>query len=367
MSVAEYFTLGRSGLRVSRLALGTMTYRNPMWGCDDATARELFARYVDCGGNFIDTADVYGGGGGSETLLGEIIGERQARGRVVLATKFTHNGERGNPNASGNNRSNILRAVEASLRRLRTDYIDLYLLHTWDNVTPVEEVVRTLDDLVRQGKVRYVGLSDVPAWYASRGQTLAELRGLEPFCALQLEYSLLEREIENEFTALATQHGMGIMAWSPLGSGMLSGKYRPGGQGAQGRLETMKGKLGGLFQKLGEREFAIVAELEQVAEAVGRSMAQVAINWIANRPGVATTVLGATRVQQLDDTLASLDFTLPPELVQRLEIATRTPTRFPYTFFTGPVQDMILAGATVGDKPAGYTRPYLRRAPPDKG
>jgi len=366
MSINEYFTLGRSGLRVSRLALGTMTFRNTTWGCDDATARSLFARYLDRGGNFIDTADVYGGGG-SESLLGELIAEREARGRIVLATKFSHNGDRGNPNASGNNRMNILRAVEASLRRLRTDYIDLYLLHTWDNVTPVDEVVRTLDDLVRQGKVRYFGLSDVPAWYAARGQTIAELRGLEPFCALQLEYSLLQREIENEFTALATQHGMGIMAWSPLGSGMLSGKYRPGEQQrAQGRLATMNGAGGGLFDKFSDRDFAIVAELEQAATAVGRSMAQVAINWIANRPGVGNVVLGATRLEQLDDTLQSLDFTLPPDVNERLEVVTRPVARFPYTFLNGPVQDMMLAGATVGDKPPGYTTRYLRRPPSKK-
>jgi len=362
MSVNEYYTLGRSGLRVSRLALGTMTFRNKAWGNDDDVARELLARYLDRGGNFIDTADVYGGGG-SETLLGELIAERQVRGKIVLATKFTHNGDRGNPNASGNGRVNILRAVEASLRRLRTDYLDLYLLHNWDLVTPVEEVVRTLDDLVTQGKVRHVGLSDVPAWYASRGQTIAELRGYEPFCTLQLEYSLLQRDIEHEFTRLATDHGMGIMVWSPLASGMLSGKYRPGEQGAQGRLATMKGAGGNLFDKMREQHFAIVAELEKVAKAAGRSMAQVAINWIANRPGVGSVVLGATRVEQLEDTLQSLDFTLPAELSNRLEEATRPPPRFPYIFFSGSVQDMILAGATVGDKPAGYTVPHLIRPP----
>lgn len=185
----------------------------------------MFDRYLDAGGNFIDTADMYTEGT-SETMLGRFIEEAGARDRVVLATKFSYNAQPGNPNAGGNGRKNILRAVEGSLRRLRTDYIDL--LHTWDRITPAEEVVRTLDDLVRAGKIRYAGLSDVPAWYATRAQTFAEANALSPLVNLQLEYALAERHIEHEFVPLATELGMGITAWSPLAMGLLSGKYRPG-------------------------------------------------------------------------------------------------------------------------------------------
>src|SRR5438128_685746 len=228
MSLTHYYTLGRSSLRVSRLALGTMTFGTEWgWGSDQENAREIFQRYVDAGGNFIDTADVYTKGS-SETWLGEFMAERGNRDRLVVATKFSHPSEPRNPNACGNGRKHMMKAVEASLKRLRTDYIDLYFLHTWDLVTPVDEVMRTFDDLVTQGKVRHIGLSDVPAWYASRAQALAEFRGYEPVCALQLEYSLVERNLESEFTRLATDYGMGIMAWSPLASGLLSGKYRRG-------------------------------------------------------------------------------------------------------------------------------------------
>jgi len=193
MSIRNYYTLGSSGLRVSRLALGTMTFGTDWgWGADKATARGLFNAYLEAGGNLLDTADLYTNGV-SEQWVGEFIRERGLRDRVVVATKFSYNGDPGNPNAGGNGRKNMLRAVDGSLKRLGTDYIDLYLLHTWDMMTPVDEVMRTFDDLVRAGKVRHAGLSDVPAWYASRAQTIAQCRGTEPLAALQLEYSLAER------------------------------------------------------------------------------------------------------------------------------------------------------------------------------
>ena len=202
MSLNNYYTLGRSGLRVSRLALGTMTFGTEWgWGTEKNTAKTLFDYYVDAGGNFIDTADLYTNGT-SETWLGEFIHDRNLRDKMVVATKFSYNAEPNNPNAGGNGRKNIMRAVEGSLKRLNTDYIDLYLLHTWDKITPASEVMRTLDDLVRSGKVRYVGLSDVPAWYASRANTFAELRGYVTLCTLHFEYSLIERIIEHEFVPL---------------------------------------------------------------------------------------------------------------------------------------------------------------------
>jgi aryl-alcohol dehydrogenase-like predicted oxidoreductase len=352
-----YYTLGRSGLRVSRLTLGTMTFGTEWgFGVDKETARRLFDVYIEAGGNVFDTADLYTGGT-SETWLGEFIAERGQRDRAVIATKFAHSAERGNPNAGGNGRKNIVRALEASLKRLRMDYVDIYMLHTWDRVTPVEEVLRTLDDLVRSGKVRYIGLSDVPAWYASRAQTIAEIRGLEPVCALELEYSLAERNIEHEFTTLGTGYGMSILAWSPLANGLLTGKYRPGEDGAgtgAGRLEFLKPYLSVPFQRFTPRNWAIVAELEAVAQSVGRSMAQVAINWVANRQGVASAIVGATRPEQLEENLAALSFDLAPELRNRLDAVSAPAPAFPYIFFGAEVQGSIHAGARVGTKPLGY-------------
>ncbi len=356
MSLNTYYTLGRSGLRVSRLALGTMTFGTEWgWGADEGTAHQLFNTYTEAGGNFIDTADLYTNGT-SETWLGKFISERNLRDRTVIATKFTYNAEHGNPNAGGNGRKNILRAIEGSLKRLGTDYIDLYMLHTWDTITPAEEVMRTLDDLVRSGKVRHVGLSDTPAWYASRAQTLAEWRGYEPICTMQLEYSLVERNIEREFVPLGTELGMGIMVWSPLASGLLSGKYKPseGGSTGEGRLETVKGVSNPAFQKFSERNWKIVAELEKVAQELDRSMAQVAVNWTANRPGIASVIIGATRLSQLEDNLKALDFTIPAELCDRLERVSRPETQFPYSFFGDEIQGMIHGGVAVGQQPSGY-------------
>ena len=355
-AMASYYTLGRSGLRVSRLALGTMTFGTEWgFGADKQTVRAMFNAYVDAGGNFFDTADMYTGGT-AETWLGELIAERGLRDKAVIATKFSHSAEPGNPNAGGNGRKAMLRAVEASLKRLGTDYIDLYMLHTWDQVTPVEEVMRTFDDLVRSGKVRHIGLSDVPAWYASRAQTIAELRGYEPVCALQLEYSLVERNIEHEFVALGTGHGMGLMVWSPLANGLLSGKYRPSDDGGvgSGRLETLKPYLSPPFRRFTERNWAIVAELEAVAREAGRSMAQVALAWVAGRPGVASVILGATGVEQLKENIAALAFSLPGELSARLDAASAPRQSFPYIFFGSEVQGSLHAGAIVGTKPQGY-------------
>lgn len=361
MSLNTYYTLGRSGLRVSRLALGTMTFGTEWgWGADEATARQLFNTYVDAGGNFIDTADLYTNGT-SETWIGKFISERNLRDRMVITTKFTYNAEPGNPNAGGNGRKNILRAVDGSLQRLGTDYIDLYLLHTWDTLTPAEEVMRTLDDLVKSGKVRYIGLSDTPAWYAARAQTLAQWRGYEPLSTLQLEYSLVERNIEREFVSLGQELGMGIMVWSPLASGLLSGKYRPstGGYTGEGRLETVKGISNPAFQKFSDRNWAIVAELEKVASELGRSMAEVAVNWTANRPGIASVIVGATKLSQLESNLKALEFEIPAELANRLDSVSRPESQFPYSFFESEIQGMIHGGTSVGSKPVGYAPQVL--------
>lgn len=364
MSLDQYYTLGRSGLRVSRLALGTMTFGDDWgWGAAEDTARTMFDRYLAAGGNFIDTADLYTEGT-SETMLGKFIEQAGVRDRVVLTTKFSYNAESGNPNAGGNGRKNIMRAVEGSLRRLRTDYIDLYLLHTWDRLTPAEEVVRALDDLVRAGKIRYAGLSDVPAWYAARAQTFAEAHALSPLINLQLEYSLVERHIEHEYVPLATELGMGITAWSPLGMGLLSGKYKPsetGGTG-DGRLAKVAGAPG--FDRFTERNWQIVAALESVAKELGKPMAQVALNWVATQPGLASVIIGATKLDQLDDNLAALDFAIPAELRMRLNQTSAPATPFPYYMFTDAQQTRLHGGVAVGSKPVEYAPPLYVAAVP---
>src|ERR1700694_5857738 len=269
MKLNEYTTLGRSGLRVSPLCLGTMTFGTQWgWGSEESTARTIFDRYLEAGGNFVDTADGYTNGQ-SEEMVGKFIGERGLRDQVVLATKFTFNALQGNPNTGGNGRKNIYRALDASLRRLKTDFIDLYWLHAWDTVTPVEEVVSTLNDLVRTGKIRYYGFSDTPAWYVARAQTLAEKEGKEHLIALQLRYSLVERNIEREHVPAAQELGLAICPWSPLASGFLSGKYqRTGDTGSgEGRLETLKGNP--LFDRFTERNWRILDVLLDVAKQIG--------------------------------------------------------------------------------------------------
>jgi len=309
-NVTDFVTLGRSGLRVSPLCLGTMTFGTEWgWGSEEQTARAVFDRYVDAGGNFIDTADGYTEGH-SEELLGKFISERGLRDRVVLATKFTFNAEPGNPNAGGNGRKNIYRALEGSLRRLQTDYIDLYWLHAWDTITPVEEVVSTLNDLVRAGKIRHYGFSDTPAWYLARAHTLAEKEGKERLIALQLEYSLVERSIEREHIPAAQELGLGIAPWSPLAGGFLSGKYRREGKtgAGEGRLEMVKDNP--LFNRFTERNWRVLDQLIDIAKQIDRSSAQVALNWVATQPGMTSTIIGATKIAQLDDNRLSLRFRL---------------------------------------------------------
>ena len=362
MSLDQYYTLGRSGLRVSRLALGTMTFGDDWgWGAAEEVSRGMFDRYLEAGGNFIDTADGYTGGH-SEELVGKFVRESGSRDRVVIATKYSYNNQPGNPNAGGNGRKAMLRAVEGSLRRLGTDYIDLYLLHTWDRITPAEEVLQTFEDLTRVGKIRYAGLSDVPAWYAARMQTLAQASHAHPLVSLQLQYSLVERNIEREYVDLALELGCGITAWSPLGMGLLSGKYRRSTQGhdseTEGRLQAMKQSgLAALQDKLAPRNWEIVAALEDAARASGLSMAQAAIQWVARRPAVGAVILGARTLEQFEDNLAALDKPMPQESLRALDQASALPMQFPYSFFAQNQQAGIHGGVAVGDKPDGYVLP----------
>jgi aryl-alcohol dehydrogenase-like predicted oxidoreductase len=349
MNIKDYVTLGRSGLRVSPLTLGTMTFGTEWgWGSEEATARAIFNRYLEAGGNVLDTADGYTNGK-SEELVGKFIQEGGLRDRVVLATKFTFNAEPGNPNAGGNGRKNIYRALHGSLRRLKTDYIDLYWLHAWDTVTPVEEVVSTLNDLVREGKIRHYGFSDTPAWYVARAYTLAEKEGKDRLAALQLEYSLVERNIEREHIPVAQELGLAICPWSPIAGGFLAGKYKREGDSGrgEGRLEQTKDHpvLGRVLRS--EQNWRIVETVVDVAKQIGKTPAQVALNWVATQPGATSSIIGATKIAQLDDNLSSIEFAIPAELRQQLDEISALPSAHPYIFFGGALQTMITGNTSI--------------------
>ncbi len=344
----EYVTLGRSGLIVTPFCLGTMTFGNDRWGSPDEEAHRIFHRYIEEGGNFLDCADGYAEGK-SEEVLGRFIAESKLRDQVVLATKFTFAAQEGNPNSGGNGRKNAYRALDGSLRRLATDYVDLYWMHVWDMVTPVEEVVETLSTLVREGKIRYYGFSDVPAWYVARAVTLAQERGLVPPIALQLEYSLVERNIEREHVPAAQELNLGVCPWSPLASGFLSGKYtREGASSSKGsRLDVLKASNNPVFNKFTEQNWNVLDALQEVAKQLGRSPAQVALNWVATQPGVTSTIIGATKVKQLEDNLAALSFEIPPELRQKLDDAGALEEIHPYMFFGEVLQSRVRGGVKV--------------------
>ncbi len=342
MSLKEYVTLGRSGLRVSPLSLGTMTFGTEWgWGSEPAVAHQVFDRYIEQGGNFVDTADAYTNGK-SEELVGQFIAERGFRERVVLATKFTFNADPSNPNAGGNGRKNIYRALEGSLRRLKTDYIDLYWMHVWDRITPVEEVMYTLNDLVRTGKIRHFGFSDVPAWYVARAQTLTEKEGKERLISLQLEYSLAERNIEREHIPVAQELGIGLCPWSPLAGGFLSGKYRREGQTGRGEGRLDEGKHAQLFNRFTEHNWRVLEALVDVAKQLNKTPAQVALNWVTRQPGVTSTIIGASNVSQLQDNLSAIEFTIPSDLRKRLDHASAIEVFHPYTFFGPAMQNRVM-------------------------
>jgi aryl-alcohol dehydrogenase-like predicted oxidoreductase len=342
----KYRLFGNSGLRVSEVSLGTMTFGEDWgWGAAKDESRKIYDAYRAAGGNFIDTANLYTNGS-SETLVGEFI--RDHRQSVVLATKYTNANAGNDPNAAGNHRKSMVQALEGSLRRLKTDYIDLYWLHIWDQMTPVEEVIRAFDDLVRQGKVLYIGVSDAPAWWTAQANTLAELRGWTQFIGLQIEYSLIERTVERELIPMAKAFKLGLVAWSPLAGGVLSGKYHSS-SAADGRYSTEMMKP---FLHAGERPDRVVAALQKVSQQVGRSPAQVALAWLRYRDIPVIPIVGARRVSQLEDNLASLELELTREQVSALDEASAIEMGFPHDFYEnelvktfayGGLRDRILA------------------------
>jgi len=324
----QFRLLGNSGLRVSEAALGTMTFGDDWgWGSAKDEARKVYEAFREAGGNFIDTANLYTNGT-SESFLGEFMeGHRQS---IVLATKYTNAAPGLDPNAAGNQRKNMMQAVEASLKRLRTDYIDLYWVHIWDQITPVEEVMRGLDDLVRQGKVLYAGISDAPAWWIAQANTLASLRGWSPFVGLQIEYSLIERTVERELVPMARALNIGVTAWSPLAGGVLTGKYHGQKSSEPGR---MSGDMMKEFLPEQQRADRIVTALKTVSQQTNRSMAQVALAWLRYRPVPVIPIIGARKLDQLQDNLASLDLTLSGQQLKTLDEASEIELGFPYSMY----------------------------------
>ncbi|WP_242127421.1 aldo/keto reductase [Sphingobium sp. Sx8-8] len=336
-ALSEYRLLGRSGLRVSPLSLGTMTFGAP-WGCDEPEAKRIFDAYVGAGGNFIDTANYYGRGA-SEQMLGRFAAER--REQLVLATKYSLALDPGNPNACGNHRRNMVRSVEDSLRRLSTDYIDLFYLHMWDATTPVDEIMRAFDDLVRSGKVVYIGISDTPAWQVARMQMLAELRGWTPFAALQIEYSLLQRTVERDLIPMAAELGLGVMPWSPIGGGRLSGKYRDASGTAGGRAEALT--QAGLITPT---VLEIADTVRRVATRHKRSAAEIALAWTLLNPAITAPIIGARTLDQLQQNLGVLDLRLSAEDIVELEQVSRIDLGFPHDFLKTPHSVAALAAGT---------------------
>ncbi len=326
----KYKLLGRSGLRVSELALGAMTFGTETWGVDEAESRRVYDRFREAGGNFIDTANVYSGGR-SESFLGQFMGAD--RNRIVLATKYTGATRSRDVNAAGNSRKNMMDSVHASLERLGTDYIDLYWVHARDFNTPIDEVMRGLDDLVRQGKVLYVGVSDTPAWEVSRANTMADWRGWSPFVGLQIRYSLLDRAAERDLLPMARTLDLAVTPWDTLGSGVLTGKYN--------RDPAVEGRAA-LRGRVKDRDLAIAAEVVKVAEELGCSAAQVALAWIRQRSGVIVPLVGAKTVEQLEDNLGCLGVVLDDATVDRLDSASHIDLGFPHDFLQQFKSDRIL-------------------------
>ena len=338
----RYRLLGHSGLRVSEICLGTMTFGEDWgWGSSKDESRQILDAFFEAGGNFIDTANIYTNGT-SESLLGEFLHGR--REQAVLATKYTNAMPGTDPNAGGNQRKNMMQSVEASLKRLKTDYIDLYWLHIWDKLTPIDEVMRGFDDLVRQGKILYAGVSDMPAWVVARGNTLAELRGWTSFVGLQVEYSLVERTVERELLPMAKSLNLGVTAWSPLAGGALTGKYLKEKAGATGdkRLDSEMMKNFGISH---DKTEAIVREVVKVSEVLGRSPAQVALAWLNHRAIPIIPIIGARKLAQLHDNLASLDVKLDPAQVDQLDAASKVVLGFPHEFYdNNMVRSMVYGG-----------------------
>jgi aryl-alcohol dehydrogenase-like predicted oxidoreductase len=358
MPLNHYLTLGRSGLRVSPLCLGAMTFGEDLgWGTSVEESKQIIDRYLELGGNFIDTANFYTKSH-SEKILGDHLGRHPARrDRVVLATKFSGNLYPGDPNGGGSGRKSVIAAAENSLRRLQTDYIDLYWLHNWDVHTPIEETMAALEDLIRAGKVRYIGVSDTPAWKVAEANITARFRGWSQFIGLQIEYSLLERSVEQELVPMALELGLGITPWSPLASGALSGKYTRANAGkVQASRQFMDGKLT-------DETYDLVETLESIARAKETTVARVALAWVQAQPGVSSTIIGARTLAQLEDNVRALEVTLSADELAKLDAQTKPKLGFPQSM--QPWFPAIHNGGTTVNGVASEPSPFVLQ-PGDK-
>jgi aryl-alcohol dehydrogenase-like predicted oxidoreductase len=337
----KYKLLGRSGLRVSELSLGTMTFGEEWgWGASADESRRMYAAYREAGGTFIDTADIYTRGT-SERIVGELVADE--RDQVVVATKCTMSTDRGDPNGGGSHRKHLVQALDASLRRLRLDHIDLLWVHAWDFLTPVDEVMRALDDQVRRGKVLYLGVSNTPAWIVAQANTLADARGWSPFVALQIEYSLVQRTVEHEYLPLAAALDLAVTPWGPLAGGVLSGKYDSSGHA--GDAQRSPGE-----HRLTSRNLEIAAELGRVAQELGEPSSAVALAWLLCRgPAPVIPILGARTHEQLEQNLRAADLELPAEALARLDEASAVDLPFPHRFLRADDIRRALYGDTLND------------------
>jgi aryl-alcohol dehydrogenase-like predicted oxidoreductase len=321
------------------------------WGSSVGDSEAILDRYVELGGNFIDTANLYTKGH-SEKIIGDHIGrESKKRDRLVIATKFSGNHYPGDPNGGGSSRKSIVAACEQSLRRLQTDYIDLYWLHNWDKHTPIEETMATLHELVRAGKVRYIGISDTPAWKTTQAQLIAQFRGWEPFVGLQIEYSLLERTVEGELIPMALELGMGVTPWSPLRGGVLSGKYT---RENAGQTDVTKRQWNANF--LNEKTYTLLDELKRVAASLDTTVARVALAWVQGRPGVSSTIIGARTLAHLDDNIQALEVKLSADQAAKLEELTKPTLNFPAPFLNSAAS--IQAGGTTINGESSVPSPW---------
>lgn len=335
--VLRYRILGSTGLRVSELCLGTMSFGDEWgFGADEAVSHRVLDAYAEGGGNFLDTANKYHGGQ-TERIVGSWLPGK--RDRMVVATKYTLAMDHSDPNTAGNHRKNMMRSVEASLERLGTDYIDLLWVHAWDDYTPYEETMRGLEDLVRMGKVLYVGVSDTPAWVVSASNVLAELRGWTAYCGLQIEYSLIERTPERDLLPMAACFGMSVVAWAPLGGGVLTGKYTRGGADADDSLRKQGNARRG---RTSERNLAIARKVDEIADAMGATSAQVAVAWVHGHGYRTIPIVGARKVEQINDTMAGARLTLSDEHRAALDELSRPSLGFPHDFLAAdPVRDLV--------------------------
>ena len=318
----KYKLLGRSGLKVSELCLGTMGFGTEAgWGADKETSFAIMDAFANAGGNFIDTANIYKLGT-SEKIIGEYL-HNHDRDYFVVATKYSLKDNVTNPNASGNNRKNMMRSVEESLKRLKTDFIDLLYLHIWDDLTPIDEVLRGLDDLVKQGKINYAAISDTPAWVVAKGNTLAELMGWSQLIALQVEYSLLARTPERELIPMAKHFGMTVTPWAPLGGGALTGKYL---RGESGRIKPESNRRS-------ERSEKITKTVIEIADELNVAPGNVALKWTMQQSFSSIPIVGATKLGQLEDNLKTVEITLTAQQMQKLNDASAIELGFPGDFF----------------------------------